>query len=422
MLETLKNAWKITDVRKKILYTLGMLLLYRLLCFIPTPGVDVAKIMAGVDSIPLLQYMSAMTGSQLSQMTIMAMGITPYINASIIMQLLCVAIPSLEELNKSGDEGRKKIAQITRYVTVALGFLQAVAMTVGMKASVTGGFFSYLTIGFCLAAGTALAMWIGERITENGIGNGVSMLIFAGIIANFATAVANGAANLVTNITSGAILSVLGTLAILIVSVALIVGVVLVDLSERRIPIQYAKRMVGRKMYGGQSTHIPLRLNASGVLPLIFASSIMQFPATILGFFPNSGAYKWWAANVSATGFWYNLIFALMILGFTFFYSSITFNPAEMSKNIQQNGGMIPGIRQGKPTTEYITKINRRILLFGAFFLAFLALLPSVAFAIAKVQLPFAASSLLIAVSVAVEVMRQLESQMLMRHYKGFLK
>ncbi|MBQ1256558.1 MAG: preprotein translocase subunit SecY [Clostridia bacterium] len=422
MLETLKNAWKITDVRKKILYTLGMLLLYRLLCFIPTPGVDVAKIMAGVDSIPLLQYMSAMTGSQLSQMTIMAMGITPYINASIIMQLLCVAIPSLEELNKSGDEGRKKIAQITRYVTVALGFLQAVAMTVGMKASVTGGFFSYLTIGFCLAAGTALAMWIGERITENGIGNGVSMLIFAGIIANFATAVANGAANLVTNITSGAILSVLGTLAILIVSVALIVGVVLVDLSERRIPIQYAKRMVGRKMYGGQSTHIPLRLNASGVLPLIFASSIMQFPATILGFFPNSGAYRWWAENVSATGFWYNLIFALMILGFTFFYSSITFNPAEMSKNIQQNGGMIPGIRQGKPTTEYITKINRRILLFGAFFLAFLALLPSVAFAIAKVQLPFAASSLLIAVSVAVEVMRQLESQMLMRHYKGFLK
>ncbi len=422
MLETLKNAWKIIDVRKKILYTLGMLLLYRLLCFIPTPGVDVAKIMAGVDSIPLLQYMSAMTGSQLSQMTIMAMGITPYINASIIMQLLCVAIPALEELNKSGDEGRKKIAQITRYVTVALGFLQAVAMTVGMKASVTGGFFSYLTIGFCLAAGTALAMWIGERITENGIGNGVSMLIFAGIIANFATAVSNGAVNLVTNITSGAILSVLGSLAILIVSVALIVGVVLVDLSERRIPIQYAKRMVGRKMYGGQSTHIPLRLNASGVLPLIFASSIMQFPSTILGFFPNSGAYSWWNANVSPTGFWYNLIFALMILGFTFFYSSITFNPAEMSKNIQQNGGMIPGIRQGKPTTDYITKINRRILLFGAFFLAFLALLPSVVFAIADVQLPFAASSLLIAVSVAVEVMRQLESQMLMRHYKGFLK
>ena len=422
MLETLKNAWKIVEVRKKILYTMGMLLLYRLLCFIPTPGVDVARIMAGVDSIPLLQYMSAMTGSQLSQMTIMAMGITPYINASIIMQLLCVAIPSLEELNKSGDEGRKKIAQITRYVTVGLGFLQAVAMTVGMKASVTGGFFSYLTIGCCLAAGTALAMWIGERITENGIGNGVSMLIFAGIIANFATAVANGAANLVTNITSGAILSVLGTLAILIVSVALIIGVVLVDLSERRIPIQYAKRMVGRKMYGGQSTHIPLRLNASGVLPLIFASSIMQFPATILGFFPNSGAYRWWAEHVSATGFWYNAIFALMILGFTFFYSSITFNPAEMSKNIQQNGGMIPGIRQGKPTTEYITKINRRILLFGAFFLAFLALLPSVAFAIAEVQLPFAASSLLIAVSVAVEVMRQLESQMLMRHYKGFLE
>ncbi|MBQ3079581.1 MAG: preprotein translocase subunit SecY [Clostridia bacterium] len=421
MLETLKNAWKIPDLRKKILYTLGMLLLYRFLCFIPTPGVDTASIAASVKGIPLLNYMSVMTGSNLSQFTIMAMGITPYINASIIMQLLCVAIPALEELNKSGDEGRKKIAQITRYVTVGLGFVQAIALTVGMKGSATPGFFSYVTIGFCLAAGTALAMWIGERITEKGIGNGISLLIFAGIISNLSVAVANGIVNFVNNIIAGQILSVLGAIAILVISLVLIVGVVLVDMSERRIPIQYAKRMVGRRMYGGQSTHIPLRLNSSGVLPLIFASSIMQFPATILAFISQKG-YAWWNSNVSPTGFWYNLIFAALILGFTFFYNSISFNPVDMSKNIQQNGGMIPGIRQGKPTTEFITKINRRITLFGAFFLAFLALLPSIMFAVAEVSLPFAASSLLIAVSVAVETMRQLESQMLMRHYKGFLK
>ena len=422
MFETLKNAWKITDLRKKILYTLGMLLLYRFLCFVPTPGVNTASIADTLNRYSLLNYINSMTGSDLANYTIMAMGITPYINSSIIMQLLCVAIPSLEELSKSGEEGQKKIAQITRYVTVGLGFLQAIALTVGLKANATGGFFGLLTIGFCLAAGTAFAMWIGERVTENGIGNGVSMLIFAGIVSRFAVALAGGVQNLFVTLSNGDFSQVIPSIAVLAISLVLIVGVVLVDLAERRIPIQYAKRMVGRKMYGGQSTHIPIRLNASGVLPLIFASSIMQFPGTILAFFPNSGAYKWWSANVSSTSVLYNIIFALMILGFTFFYSSITFNPSEMSKNIQQNGGMIPGIRQGKPTTEFITRINRRITLFGAIFLAVLALLPSIVYGIAKVSLPFAASSLLIAVSVATETMRQLESQMLMRHYKGFLK
>lgn len=422
MFETLKNAWKIIDLRKKILYTLGMLLLYRFLCFVPTPGVNTAKLAETINSIPLLNYMASMTGSSLEQYTIMAMGITPYINSSIIMQLLCVAIPSLEELSKSGEDGQKKIAQITRYVTVGLGFLQAIALTVGLKANATEGFFSLITIGFCLAAGTALAMWIGERITQNGIGNGVSMLIFAGIIANFASAIARAIQNLVVTVSQGNFTYVVSTLVVLLVSLALIVGVVLVELSERRIPIQYAKRMVGRKMYGGQSTHIPLRLNASGVMPLIFASAIMQFPGTILSFWPKSAAYNWWNTHVTSVSVWYNLFFAAMILAFTFFYSSISFNPAEMSKNIQQNGGMIPGIRQGKPTSDFIAKINRRITLFGAFFLAILALLPSIVYGIAKVNLPFAASSLLIAVSVAVETMRQLESQMLMRHYKGFLK
>ena len=418
MFETLKNAWKIADLRKKILYTLGMLLLYRFLCAIPTPGVDTAAVAATVNRYDLLQYISIMTGSNFSNYTIMAMGITPYINSSIIMQLLCVAIPSLEELNKSGEEGRKKIAQITRYVTVGLGFVQAIALTYGLKASVSNNFGSILTIGFCLAAGTALAMWIGERITDNGIGNGVSMLIFAGIVSRFAISFASGVQGFFTEFGIGTILK---DLAVIIISLVMIAGVVIVDMGERRIPVQYAKRMVGRKMYGGQSTHIPIKLNASGVLPLIFASAIMQFPQTILQFISNNAA-NWWTEHLGNTTWWYIIINALLILGFTFFYSSITFNPKEMAENIQNNGGLIPGIRQGKATVDFITKINNRITLFGAIFLAVLALVPSIVYKIAGVNLAFAGSSLLIAVSVAVETARALESQMLMRHYKGFLK
>ena len=418
MRETLKNAWKIVEIRKKILYTLFMLLIYRLLCFIPTPGVDTTVIQQMLQQFSLLEFMQSMTGSNLSSYNIMAMGITPYINASIIMQLLCVAIPKLEELQKEGDEGRKKIAQITRYVTVGLGFVQAIALTYGMRANATNSFLGLLTIGFCLAAGTALAMWIGERITENGLGNGISLLIFAGIISNLA----NYFTSAVSGIANGVSGTITSLIACIIVFVVLIIGIVFVDLDERRIPIQYSKRMVGRRMYGGQSTHIPLKLNASGVLPLIFASAIMQFPSTILAFFPNSSAYQWWSAHVSTMSWGYQLIFALMIFGFTFFYSAITFNPVEISKNIQNNGGMIPGIRQGKPTSDFIKKITTRITTFGALYLAILAVIPTIIYAIARVSLPFAASSLLIAVSVAMESMRELESQMLMRNYKGFLK
>ena len=419
MRETLKNAWKIAELRKKILYTLGILLIYRLLCFIPTPGVDTTVIADAIETYSLLGFINSMTGSDLANFNIMAMGITPYINASIIMQLLCVAIPKLEEMQKEGEEGRKKIAQITRYVTVGLGFIQAVALTIALQANATGGVLGLLTIGFCLAAGTALAMWMGERITENGIGNGISLLIFAGIVSNLAQSVIT---TVYTIFVAPAAVNVIGIIASVIVFIILVVGIVFVDCGERRIPIQYAKRMVGRKMYGGQSTHIPLKLNASGVLPLIFASAIMQFPATILAFFPNSAANDWWTANVSATSWLYQLIFALMIFGFTFFYSEISFNPVEIAKNIQNNGGMIPGIRQGKPTSDYIKKITRRITTFGAIYLAILAVVPMAIYGIAGVNLPFAASSLMIAVSVAMETMRQLESQMLMRHYKGFLK
>ncbi len=423
MLETLKNAWKVAEIRKKLLYTLFMLLVFRLLCFIPTPGVTdslLENIRTTIDNYSLLGFMQSMTGSDLASYNIMAMGITPYINSSIIMQLLCVAIPKLEELQKQGDEGRKKIAQITRYVTVGLGFVQAVAMTVAMGRGVDDmSFMNYLTIGFCLAAGTALAMWIGERITENGIGNGISLLIFAGIISNMASYLLVSGEGLISGNVGGTLPSLIASILIFVV---LIIGIVFVDLGERRIPIQYSKRMVGRKMYGGQSTHIPLKMNASGVLPLIFASAIMQFPSTIFAFVPNSSIAQWWNSHVSTMTWGYQLIFALLIFGFTFFYSSITFNPVEISKNIQSNGGMIPGIRQGKPTSDFIKKITTRITTFGAIYLAILAVIPTVIYAIAGVYLPFAASSLMIAVSVAMESMRELESQMLMRHYKGFLK
>ena len=415
MLETLKGAFKVKELRNKILYTVFMLLVYRVLCFIPSPGVDHTMIQSAMNQFSLLSFINSMTGSDLSNYSIMAMGITPYINASIIMQLLCVAIPALENMNKSGEEGRKKIAQITRYVTIGLGFIQAIALTSGLKAA--DGFLNVLTIGFCLAAGTALAMWIGERITENGIGNGISLLIFAGIISNFAGSIASAFQSMFVGS-----YNYLGGVVVVIASLILIVGVVFVDLGERRVPVQYAKRMVGRRMYGGQSTHIPLKVNASGVLPLIFASAIMQFPSTILAFFPNSSAYVWWNAHVSASSWGYLVIFALLIFGFTFFYSTISFNPTEISKNIQQNGGMIPGIRQGRPTAEFIARIVKRITLFGGLFLAILATLPTLLYNLVGVRLPFAASSLLIAVSVAMETTRQLESQMTMRHYKGFLK
>ncbi|MBE5766067.1 MAG: preprotein translocase subunit SecY [Clostridiales bacterium] len=413
MFETLRSVWKIEDLRKKIIYTIGMLILYRLLCVVPVPGIDLASVQSGLETYSLLQFMNSITGSGLQNYTIMAMGISPYINASIIMQLLTVAIPKLEEINKSGEEGRKKIAQYTRYVTVILGFLQAVGLTAAIGAQASGGTLGLITIGFCMAAGTAVAMWIGERITENGIGNGISLLIFAGIISSLATQFAGG---VYTSFVTPSYMLI--GIPVLIISLVLIVSVTCVDMGERRIPVQYAKRMVGRKMYGGQSTHIPLKVNSSGVLPLIFASALMQFPPTILAMFGNN----WWSENINAMGFWYQLIFALLIIGFTFFYSSITFNPDDMAKNMQQNGGSIPGIRQGKPTAIFISKISKRINLFGALFLAVLATLPTLVYGVANISLPFQASSLLIAVSVALETARQLESQMLMRHYKGFLK
>ena len=413
MLEMMKSAWRIPELRKKIIYTFGMLLLYRLLCCIPVPGVNIGAVSEAIKSFSVLDFMNMMTGGSFQNMTIMAMGITPYINASIILQLLTVAIPTLEKLAKEGPEGRKKITEWTRYLTVVLAFIQAVGLVFAMRANSYGGIW-YVVIGVSMAAGTALAMWVGERITENGIGNGISLLIMAGIVSNMF----NWSRMAVLGLIEGTV----GIIAVLIVVLAflvMIVAITYVDMGERRIPVQYAKRMVGRKMYGGQSTHIPMKLNSTGVMPLIFGFAILQFPATVFAFFPTSGINLWWQGFQSSV--WYQVVLAVLIIAFTYFYTGITFNPVDISKNMQQNGGIIPGIRQGRATTDYLARVSSRLTLFSALFLAVLATIPTIITRLFGVSTPFAASSVLIAVSVGIETIRQIEAQMVMRHHKGFL-
>ena len=413
MLEKMKSAWRIPELRKKIIYTFGMLLLYRLLCCIPVPGVNIGAVSEAIKSFSVLDFMNMMTGGSFQNMTIMAMGITPYINSSIILQLLTVAIPALEKLAKEGPEGRKKISEWTRYLTVALAFIQAVGLVFAMRANSYGGIW-YLVIGVSMAAGTALAMWVGERITENGIGNGISLLIMAGIVSNMF----NWSRQAVVGLVEGTV-GIIAVLVVVLAFLVMIVAITYVDMGERRIPVQYAKRMVGRKMYGGQSTHIPMKLNSTGVMPLIFGFAILQFPATIFAFFPTSGINLWWQGFQS--GVWYQVVLAVLIIAFTYFYTGITFNPADISKNMQQNGGIIPGIRQGRATTDYLARVSSRLTLFSALFLAVLATIPTIITRLFGVSTPFAASSVLIAVSVGIETIRQIEAQMVMRHHKGFL-
>ena len=413
MLEKMKSAWRIPELRKKIIYTFGMLLVYRLLCVIPVPGIDIGTVAAAVKDYSILDFMNMMTGGSFQNMSIMAMGITPYINSSIILQLLTVAVPSLEKLAKEGPEGRKKITEWTRYLTVVLAFIQAVGLVFAMRANSYGGIW-YVVIGISMAAGTALAMWIGERITENGIGNGISLLIMAGVVSNMF----NWGRQAIVGVAAGTV-GILPVLVVVIAFVAMIVVITYVDMGERRIPVQYAKRMVGRKMYGGQSTHIPMKINSTGVMPLIFGFAILQFPATVFAFFPTSGANMWWMGFQNS--FWYQIVLAVLIIAFTYFYTGITFNPIDISKNMQQNGGIIPGIRQGRATSDYLAKVSGRLTLFSALFLAVLATIPTIITRVFGIRAPFAASSVLIAVSVALETLRQVEAQMVMRHHKGFL-
>ena len=430
MWETLKNAWRIKDIRNKLLYTFGMLLLFRLVGVIPTPGINPQAVQSALAGVDVLNLVNMMTGGNLSQATIMAMGITPYINASIIIQLLCVAIPALERLSKDGgEEGRKKINQITRYVTVGLAILQSIGIIMTLQRMTTSdnvsvlkegynNFWGYALISIVMAAGTSLAVWIGERITAKGIGNGVSLLIFVGIVSNLF----NGILRAIGGLFGGQGQYLDDVIIMILTTVIIVVLVTFVDMAERRIQVQYAKRVVGRKMYGGQSTHIPMKLLAVGVLPLIFAYSFMAFPGTIMAMInQNSGAYQWWQANMNQQSWLYALICALLIIGFSYFYSAISFNPEDISKNIQQQGGHIPGVRPGTATTMYLDRTSKRLTLFAALFLALLATLPTFLWTTVNVTVPFGASSILIAVQVALETLRQLEGQMTMRHYKGFL-
>lgn len=427
MLETMRNAWRVPEIRKKLLYTLVMLLLFRLLSMIPTPGtMDITALMGGTNN-GLLDLMSMMNGGVLSQGSIMAMGISPYINASIIMQLLTVAIPALERLSKDGgEEGKKKINRITRYVTVALAVVQAIGIismldnNYGMIAEGYNTFWGKMLIGFCMAAGTALAMWIGERITKNGIGNGVSLLIFAGIIANLFTGYQQSIKAAFTPGQFGQ--NIWGLLVLIAITLLFIVVVTFVDSAERRIPVQYAKRVVGRKLYGGQNTYIPMKVLSVGVLPLIFAYSFMAFPTTIVGLIggANSSAYKWCQEYLSQGAWPYIVICALLIIAFAYFYTAITFNPQDIAKNVQQQGGHIQGIRPGQATVNFLQKTSTRLTLFAGIFLAILATIPS-AIPRSLISIPFGASSIMIAVSVALETVRGVEAQLVMRNYKGFL-
>jgi len=421
VLETFRNAWRVEELRKKILYTLMMLLVYRLGGIIPTPFINTEVIANSISNMSVFGMIDFINGQNFSNFTIFAMGIQPYITSSIIMQLLAYAIPALERLQKEGEEGRKKIAQITRYVTVALGFIMALGIIMGFgKQAFIGGnpnIFHYIVVFFSLTAGTAFAMWIGERITENGIGNGVSLLIFVGIIASFPGQIYEGITSIAINPMNAWFIPL-----VIVCILLLVVAIVFVDEGQRRIPVQYAKRVVGRKMYGGQSTHIPIKVNSSGVMPLIFAISIIQTPSIFAAFWPNSGFALWYGKWFNASSWLYMLVFALLILVFTYFYSSITFNPGEISKNLQQNGGFIPGIRPGKPTADYLAKISNRITLFGALYLAVIATIPSAVLALTGTRAPFTATGILIVVSVALETTKELEAQMMMRHYRGFMK
>ena len=430
MLETIKNAWKIPEIRKKILFTLFIILIFRVGSVIPVPFVDpsmVRDLATSTDSNAFFSYLSILTGGGLEYGAIFAMSVTPYINASIIIQLLTVAIKPLERLSQEGEEGRKKLAQITRFATVVLGLIQGIAYFFYLKnndcLSVSGGtlVFAAFVIVLCFTAGSALVMWLGEQIDVKGIGNGISILLFAGIISRGPVAFANLWGNWQINTASK-----FAVIGIVLAFLAIIVFIVWMNDAERRIPIQYAKRVVGNKQYGGQNTHIPIKVNMSGVLPVIFASSILMMPTILLSFEflvkPGTSVYKF-LSLFSVQGTFYMVLYFILIIAFAYFYTTIQYNPVEMANNLRKNGGAIPGIRPGKATSDFISKILSRITLMGALFLSVIAILPILASNLSDAfkSVSIAGTSVLIMVGVALDTVRNLESQMMMRHYKGFL-
>ena len=424
MLSTLRNAWKIEELRKKIIFTLFVLLLYRIGNAIPVPYVDVNMLQNYFTTLEntVLGFYNVLSGGAFASATIFALSIQPYINASIIIQLLCIAIPALERMAKEeGEEGKKKINNITRYSTVGLGLIMGFAYFMLIKNNgllSESGVWQGIVIVLTFTAGSALIMWLGEQITEFGIGNGISMILFASIVSRFPTSLYQS----ITNIGAGT-LKWWALLLILIGALIMIVLIVVVNNSERRIPVQYSKRVVGRKMYGGQATHLPMKVNMSGVLPIIFAQSITSLPATIAALVGKTdGAF---VSLFSTTSLFYAFIYLLLIIFFSYFYSTIQFNPIEVANNLKRNGGFIPGYRPGKPTSEFIQKVLNKITLFGAIFLSIVAVAPIVishfSDAAAQAGISLGGTSIIIVVGVALETFTALENQMLMRHYKGFL-
>lgn len=441
MFETLKNAFKSKEIRVKIWITLALILVYRIGCYIPIPTFNVAAMQqAEAFSSDFLSILNVITGGSMQNATLFALGVLPFINSSIIMQLLALVIPALEKMSKEGEEGRKKLTQITRIVAVVLAVVQAIGIVVAFKRNFidvfsfeSGADNPILTMALTivlLVGGSVMVMWLSERITEYGIGNGTSIIIFIGILSTAGTTMAESF-KLVGNEWT----YIWNIIGFILVVVAVLTFIVFMDGAERRITVQYSKQIRGNKMYGGQSTYIPIRVNGSGVMPIIFASSLLMFPQMIIQlFFSNTEAAVWYAQYMGSGTAVYYVLLALFILGFSYFYAQIQFNPEDVSKNIQQYGGFIPGIRAGKPTSDFLKKINNRITFFGAVFLMCLSLIPTFIFRAlamgngtwAAPALPFAnsfsATGLLIVVSVALELNKQLESQIMMKHYKGFLK
>ena len=418
MLAFLANIYRVPELRRKIIFTMVMFGVFRLGVQIPVPGVDATMIEQLFNNGNLFGLLDVFSGGALSKFSIFAMSITPYINASIILQLLKVVIPTLEEWSKEGEEGFRKTNKITRYATVGLAVIQALGMAFGLRAAILNpGFFSILMIVVTLTAGTCFLMWVGEEITQRGVGNGISLIIFAGIVSR----VPNGISTLHKYLTAGTV-NLINVLAFIVIALAMIVFVVAISQGIRKIPVQYAKRMVGRKMYGGHSSYIPLKVNQAGVIPIIFASSLLMFPATIAQFVnvpwvQKVAGYFAWGTPLQTT------IYVLLILFFTFFYTAVTLDIKQMSDNIKKMGGFIPGLRPGAPTTEYLDNVMTRITLSGAIFLALIAMMPHMVVWLTGIEgVYLGGTSLLIVVGVALDTMKQIESLSLTRHYEGFMR
>ena len=441
MIETIRNAWKLPELRNKILFTIFALFIFRLGSVVPVPFIDSDSLSTTLNSMGgIFALLGTMNGTAFAYAAVFALGVQPYINSSIIIQLLTVAIPALERLAKEGgEEGRKKIAAITRYVTVAIGLLQGFGYYTLIRTTSDGalldtaglpGWWVGIVIVLCFTAGSAFVMWLGEQITEFGIGNGISIILFAGILSRAPSMITTMYQGIVANLngnTDGFNLPWWGAILLVIGMLVLVVLIVFIQNSERRIPVQYAKRVVGRKMYGGQSSHIPLKVNMSGVMPIIFAQAIASLPATIGMFFGKStqsdGAWGTFLQVFDTTGIVYIVVYFLLIVGFSYFYSTMQFNPVEVANNLKKNGGFIPGFRPGKPTADFIHKVLGKITMFGALYLAVIAIAPIITGAIiGQSGLAIGGTSIIIVVGVALETTKAMEAQMLMRHYKGFLE